>query len=184
MTIASDPPAVTTVALDRPIVVMGVSGCGKSTIAELLAAHYRCRYVDADDLHPLANRGKMAAGIPLGDEDRRPWLRLVGGELARIAHGGSAAVVACSALKRSYRDALREPAPEAFFAHLSGSAEVIRSRLAQRHHAYMPPSLLDSQLQTLQPLEADESGVTVDLALPPQELVRRIVDAVEREHVD
>ncbi len=164
--------------LQRPIVVMGVSGCGKSTIGALLAEYFQCRFVDADDLHPAANKQKMAAGIPLDDDDRWPWLRLVGGALAGLEHEGDAGVVACSALRRGYRDALREPAPGAFFAHLSGSAEVIRARLGRRSHEYMPTGLLDSQFRTLEPLEHDEIGVTVDLVLPPDDMIERIVAAV------
>jgi carbohydrate kinase (thermoresistant glucokinase family) len=144
------------------VVVMGVSGSGKSTIGELVAEALSVPFIDADSLHPLANVEKMAAGQPLTDEDRWPWLAKVGQVLA--AADATGAVVACSALKRVYRDAIRSEAPRALFLHLSGSKELLASRLGRRSGHFMPATLLDSQLQTLEPLAADESGVVVDVA--------------------
>lgn len=145
----------------RPhLVVMGVSGSGKSTIGSLLAKRLGIPFQDADDLHPAANVAKMAAGHPLTDEDRMPWLARVGGELA-AAEGGL--VVACSALKRTYRDAILAVAPAARFVFLEGSHALLESRVNNRPGHFMPASLLDSQLATLEPLAADEPGVTLSL---------------------
>jgi carbohydrate kinase (thermoresistant glucokinase family) len=156
---------------DRPvsrIVVMGVSGCGKSTVGRLLARDLGVPFVDADALHPAANVAKMAGGVPLTVEDRWPWLRLVGAELAGPSGG---AVVACSALRRAYRDVLRESAPGTVFVHLDGTREQLLDRVQSRPDHFMPASLLDSQLATLEPLGADEDGLTLDLTLPPATLV-------------
>lgn len=153
-----------------PIVLMGVSGSGKTTVGERLAEVSGRVFIDGDALHPAANKKKMADGVPLTDEDRWPWLRLVGERLA----AGDGAIVACSALKRSYRDALREAAPDAFFALLSGTRELLAARVAARHHEYMPASLLDSQLATLEPLEPDEFGAVFDVAGSVDETVAAI----------
>ncbi|MFI5084301.1 MAG: gluconokinase, GntK/IdnK-type [Actinomycetales bacterium] len=144
------------------IVVMGVSGSGKTTIGALVAHELGIPFIDGDSLHPVANVAKMAAGTPLTDEDRWPWLETVGKELA--AAGTHGLVVACSALKRSYRDAIRATAPGTAFLHLEGSREVLGSRLEGRSGHFMPVALLESQLQTLEPLAADELGFVVDIA--------------------
>ncbi len=139
---------------------MGVSGSGKSTVGAELARRLGVPFVDADSLHPPANIAKMAAGEPLDDDDRYPWLEGVGAWLADHAGGG---VVSCSALKRAYRDRLRAHCPQVDFLHLRGSADVIGRRLAARTGHFMPAALLQSQLDALEPLGADEAGVTVDV---------------------
>ena len=149
------------------VVVMGVSGCGKSTVGWLLARLLDVPFVDADGLHPAANVARMAAGTPLTDQDRWPWLRVVGGELARTSGG---AVVACSALRRAYRDVLRESAPGTVFVHLTGSREQLATRMAARLDHFMPPSLLDTQLAALEPLGPDEAGITLDVAAAPDRI--------------
>jgi gluconokinase len=143
-----------------PIVVMGVSGSGKSTVGSALAQRLRVPFVDADSLHPPANVAAMSAGQPLDDDDRYPWLERVGEWLADHSDGG---VVSCSALKRKYRDQLRTHCPRVEFLHLRGSPEMIRARLAARPDHFMPAALLRSQFDALEPLGADESGVTVDI---------------------
>ena len=153
----------------RRVVVMGVSGCGKTTIGDLVARELGVPFLDGDSLHPVENVAKMAAGTPLTDEDRWPWLATVGAELAKAGDGGL--VLACSALRRSYRDAIREQAPDTVFLHLHGSKEVLGSRLEGRSGHFMPTTLLDSQLATLEPLEADEAGFVVDIAVPVDEVV-------------
>ncbi|MCL2795782.1 MAG: gluconokinase [Microbacteriaceae bacterium] len=158
----------------KPIVLMGVSGSGKTTVGDRLAEVSGRVFIDADDLHPAANKQKMAAGVPLTDEDRWPWLRIVGERLAV----GDGVIVACSALKRAYRDLLREYAPNAYFALLSGSREVLEARVSGRHHEYMPASLLDSQLALLEPLGADEDGGVFDIAASADEIVEEIRGAL------
>lgn len=143
-----------------PVVVMGVSGSGKSTVGVALAQRLGVPFVDADALHPPANIAKMAAGEPLDDDDRRPWLDKVGEWLAGHRDGG---VVSCSALQRKYRDQLRTHCPEAEFLHLAGSPALIGARLAARTGHFMPPALLRSQFDALEPLGADEAGATVDI---------------------
>ena len=156
------------------LVVMGVSGSGKSVVGAALAQRLRVVFVDADDLHPEANIAKMSAGHPLDDDDRRPWLDIVGEWLA--AHDESGGVVACSALKRSYRDQLRRHAPYVGFVHLDGSREVIARRQASRPGHFMPASLLASQFATLERLAPDEAGEVID--------VDQGVDAIVQEYVD
>jgi gluconokinase len=138
---------------------MGVSGSGKSTVGAALAQRLQVPFVDADTLHPPANIAKMTAGEPLDDDDRRPWLDRVGDWLAGHRDGG---VVSCSALKRQYRDQLRAHCPRIEFLYLSGSPELIGGRLAARSGHFMPAALLRSQFDALEPLGADEAGVTVD----------------------
>jgi beta-N-acetylhexosaminidase len=151
------------------VVVMGVSGCGKTTIGDLVARELGVPFLDGDSLHPVENVAKMAAGTPLTDEDRWPWLATVGARLANAGDGGM--VLACSALRRSYRDAIRAQAPDTIFLHLHGSKEVLRARTEGRTGHFMPPALLESQLATLEPLEADEAGIVVDIAAPVDEVV-------------
>jgi carbohydrate kinase (thermoresistant glucokinase family) len=141
------------------LVVMGVCGAGKSTVGAALAQRMGATFVDSDSLHPQANVEKMAAGNPLTDEDRWPWLGLVGAELTSNHPNGI--VVACSALKRAYRDAIRAKAPAATFVQLKVELPLLQSRVAQRPGHFMPASLLNSQLETLEPLQSDEAGLTV-----------------------
>jgi carbohydrate kinase (thermoresistant glucokinase family) len=153
---------------DWRIVVMGVSGCGKSSVGIALAETLGARFIDGDDLHPAANKAKMSAGIPLDDSDRWPWLDLVSKALAEEVvetSGGSftGTVVACSALKRAYRERILAGAPNTFFVHLDGSREILEKRLGARSGHFMPASLLDSQLATLEPLGADEPGCVLNV---------------------
>lgn len=152
------------------VVVIGVSGSGKSTIAAELAGRMNFRFADADDFHPETNVKKMADGIPLTDEDRLPWLKSLATWMSERAAAGDSTVLACSALKRSYRDLLRQGPAGVAFLHLDGPAETIRKRMLLRDH-FMPAVLLDSQIATLEPLEADEHGATLDLTLTREELV-------------
>ncbi|CCK31274.1 gluconokinase [Streptomyces davaonensis JCM 4913] len=159
------------------IVVMGVAGTGKTTIGPLLAARLGVPYAEGDDFHPQANIAKMSAGIPLDDEDRWPWLDAIGAWAhERTGLGG---VVSSSALKRSYRDRLRAAAPGVVFVHLAGDRELIENRMRQRQGHFMPTALLDSQFATLQPLQADEAGVAVDVSGTPEEITARAAAALE-----
>ncbi len=161
---------------DWRIVVMGVSGCGKSSVGLALAEALGARFIDGDDLHPEANKAKMAAGIPLNDDDRWPWLDLVAAALAEenLDSTGShfnGTVVACSALKRVYRERIGAGAPGTAFVHLHGSRELLAQRMGARPNHFMPVSLLDSQLNTLELLGPDEPGHTYDIAAPVDQLV-------------
>ncbi|MEU7280619.1 gluconokinase [Streptomyces sp. NPDC045431] len=160
------------------VVVMGVSGTGKTTIGPLVAERLGVPYAEGDDFHPEANIAKMSAGTPLDDEDRWPWLDAIG----RWAHGraGLGGVVSSSALKRSYRDRLRAAAPGVVFLHLTGDRALIEGRMAARKGHFMPAALLDSQFATLQPLGADEAGVAVDVSGGPEAIADRAVDALRR----
>ncbi|WP_292677572.1 gluconokinase [Nocardioides sp.] len=154
--------------MDHPVVVMGVSGSGKSTVGAALAGRLRVPFEDADDLHPSANVAKMSRGEPLDDSDRWPWLELIGMWLDRHSDGG---VIACSALKRKYRDQLRHHSDNVEFLLLAGSPEVIARRQAGRPGHFMPASLMSSQFATLEPLAPDEDGVVVDVDQSVDEIV-------------
>jgi gluconokinase len=148
--------------LTHPVLVlMGVSGCGKSTVAGMLAGRLGWDLLEGDDLHPPANVAKMHAGHPLDDDDRWPWLAKIREWIDGHAADGRPGVVTCSALKKTYRDVLR--APDVVFVYLSGSRELIGARLAARHGHFMPASLLDSQFATLEPPGDDERAITVDV---------------------
>lgn len=146
--------------MGSPIVVMGVSGSGKSTVGAALSQRLRVPFADADDFHPPANIAKMTAGHALNDDDRYPWLESIGEWLAGHPDGG---VMSCSALKRRYRDQLRRHCPGVQFVHLAGTQDVIGRRQASRPGHFMPASLLASQFATLEPLTDDENGITIDV---------------------
>jgi gluconokinase len=158
------------------MVVMGVEGSGKTTVARAIADELQIDFLDADSLHSAKNRAKMAAGHALTDADRLPWLRTVGERLRLGNAEGRTLVVACSALKRRYRDLLRDYDANVVFIHLAGPIDVVRERVATRAHEFAGPSLLDSQYGQLEPLEADETGLTLDLSLPVDEIVSSAVD--------
>ena len=158
------------------IVVMGVSGSGKTTIGNLLASRLNFPFRDGDELHSAENIAIMSAGGALNDKDRLPWIKSVG-ELLQIAHGqGESSIVACSALKRAYRDVLRTFVPGVFFIFLDGTLETVQKRILGRQHEFMPPSLLASQFADLEGLELDEPGMRVDIRLTPGEIVNQILE--------
>ena len=161
----------------KAIVVMGVCGCGKSTVGIELAKRLGMSFIDADDLHPSANIAKMSQSVPLNDDDRWPWLDIVGKELASEAGASSGAVAACSALRQAYRDRITEAAGQpVLFVHLAGSYELISERLNARGGHFMPPALLKSQFETLETPNENELAVEVDIALGVDQIVTQIVD--------
>ncbi|MBT2501338.1 gluconokinase [Curtobacterium sp. ISL-83] len=167
-----------------PVLVMGVSGSGKTTIGEAVAVALAERgqpttFVDADDLHPAANKEKMRRGIPLTDEDRWPWLDACAARIVAVEATGSRCVMANSALRRVYRDRLRASVPDLVIAFLDGSHALIAERQAHRHHEFMPPSLLDSQFATLERPQPDEAAVAVSIAGPVDDTVTAILAALE-----
>jgi gluconokinase len=160
------------------IVVMGVAGSGKSTVARHLRDRFGPAMAEADDFHPPPNIAKMSGGEPLTDGDRWPWLEALARWTAERRATGTSTVLACSALKRSYRDVLRRPAPDTYFLHLHGAEELLHRRMRDRDH-FMPPALLRSQFETLEVLQPDEHGATLDVAPPVDELVRQAVRLVQ-----
>jgi gluconokinase len=159
----------------RPMLVMGVSGSGKSVLGQALGHRLGIPFVDADDLHPASNKARMAAGIPLTDAERIPWLGDVARTIARRLSLGHPTVVACSALKRVYRDLLRTYVPDLLVIYLDGSQETIQSRLSERQHEYMPASLLASQIADLEPPDADEAHIRISLDIPVEAAADLIV---------
>lgn len=153
---------------------MGVSGCGKSTVGRLLAEKLDAKFIDGDDLHPEENKAKMAAGIPLNDDDRWPWLAKVGTSLTAEEN----IVIACSALKRGYRERILSFSGETVFLHLHGTRELLADRLHSRTNHFMPAALLDSQLATLEPLQFDEPGRVIDINQPIEDIVDSCVELI------
>jgi gluconokinase len=153
------------------LIVMGVSGSGKSTIAENLAERLGWRYEDGDKFHPTSNVAKMSAGHPLTDEDRWPWLQAIADEIDRACKAGEHVVIACSALKHSYRDVLVHGRTDVGVVYLRGTQELIAGRLAQRKGHFMPPGLLASQFKTLEPPDTDENPMTVPIDASVEEIV-------------
>lgn len=151
------------------VVMMGVSGSGKTTVGAALAQRLRVPFADADDFHPEANIAKMSAGIPLDDDDRGPWLQAIAAWL--VEHSPTGGVASCSALKRSYRDVLTHAAPHAVYLHLHGDRDVLAARVAGRPGHFMPAALIDSQFATLEVLQPDELGAVLDVAEPVDTLV-------------
>ena len=156
------------------LVVMGVSGTGKSTVAEMLAGRLGWDLEEGDDLHPAANVAKMTAGEPLTDDDRWPWLATISAWIQDHTSSDAPGIITCSALRRVYRDRLRGPGVA--FVHLDGSKEDISALLGKRTDHFMPSSLLDSQLATLEPLQADERGVVIPLQKDPEDEVLQIIN--------
>ena len=152
-------------------VVMGVTGCGKTTVGIALAKTLGIEFIDSDDLHPESNKKKMSSGTPLTDSDREPWLQ----EVSKTLQKHESVIVACSALKKSYRSTILAGAPTTKFVHLSGSKELIFARLSERSHHFMPIGLLDSQFQTLEPLDPEESGKVFEISKPVDEIVNEVI---------
>lgn len=169
----NEPPAVPAV-----IIVMGVSGSGKTTVGTLLAQRLRRKFEDADRFHPPLNIDKMRRGIPLTDEDRWPWLNAITAWIGEACRAGKYGVIACSALKRCYRDVLIGDRANVRLVYLKGSETLIASRIADRHAHFMPRSLLHSQFEALEEPTADENPVVVSIEPEPSEIVARIVSAL------
>lgn len=156
------------------MVIMGVQGSGKTTIGQALADRLNIQFIDGDDLHPAANKQKMAGGSPLTDEDRVPWLKAIGDAIATGRAEGRITIVACSALKRWYRELLRASDPQLVFVHLVGDKGLLADRIAHRDHEYMPSTLLDSQIETLEPLAEWEHGIAISVDQTPAAIVDEV----------
>lgn len=161
------------------VVVMGVSSTGKTLVGARLAAALDAEFVEGDDLHPESNIAKMGEGTPLTDEDRWPWLEAIADRTREVAAGGRSTVVTCSALKRTYRDVLRTAADDTFFVHLHGTFNLLAQRMRERQGHFMPPALLQSQFETLEPLETDERGALVDVSPSPDAVVAAALAALD-----
>ena len=165
--------------IPRRLIVMGVTGCGKSTVGALLAGRLGARFLDGDDYHPKANVEKMASGTPLTDQDRWPWLDRLCEAMDDTVAQTRRVVLACSALRRVYRDRLTEGCAAApFFIHLTGPRELIHARMAARREHYMPTALLDSQIATLEELQPDENAMSVQIDDGADRIVERILQGL------
>ena len=162
-------------SVPAPVVIMGVAGCGKTTIGQLLAGRLGAPYAEADSFHPAGNVEKMSQGIPLTDQDRQPWLEAIAGRIRQDNH----LVVSCSALKRRYRDILRQAGPRTWLVHLVIDRETATARVAGRATHFMPASLMNSQFADLEPLR-DEAGLAVDATRAPEEIITTILSALAR----
>ncbi|WP_298890647.1 gluconokinase [uncultured Serinicoccus sp.] len=162
------------------LVIMGVSGTGKSTIGLALHERLGWEFAEGDDFHPQANVDKMTSGRPLMDEDRWPWLKALAAWTAERDAAGTPTLLTCSALRRSYREVLSEGGAGTWFVHLSGDKGLLLDRMSTRDH-FMPPSLLESQLDTLEPLEADERGAVYDVANPPERIARMVLAQLDQD---
>lgn len=166
------------------VVVMGVAGSGKTTIGTALAARLERAFAEGDDFHSAANVAKMTRGEPLTDADREPWLAALGEWIASHDRAGRSTVLTCSALKRRYRDTLRAAAPRrVVFLHLAAPKDALLERMRKRKGHFMPPELLDAQLGALEPLGADEPGITLDAAAPPSAIVETALAALQEQQV-
>jgi gluconokinase len=168
-----------TCAIPCALVVMGVSGAGKSTVGEALAARLGWPYEDGDRFHPESNVAKMHAGHPLTDEDRWPWLRAIAGEIDRVCKAGHHVVIACSALRRVYRDVLVHGRTDVRIVFLNGTEPLIGERLSHRKGHFMPPGLLASQFATLEPPGAEEDAVSVSIDAPVEKIVDDILEQLD-----
>jgi gluconokinase len=156
------------------VIVMGVCGCGKTTVAEKLASELEADFIEGDDLHPAGNKQKMSSGVALCDEDRWPWLDAIAQKAKSAASQGGQVVISCSALKRIYRDRLRSTGLTTRFVHLTGSVQLLQKRMDERRDHFMPAGLLASQLAALEPPGVDEHALTLDIANEPDTLVTAI----------
>jgi len=164
--------------MTRCAIVMGVSGCGKTSVGEGLSRSTSIRFVDGDALHPQANVDKMSAGNPLTDQDRWPWLEAIGREFAQSPEP---LIIGCSALKRSYRDMIRHHAGAMVtFIHLTGTREIISQRMQARKHHFMPPALLDSQFAALEPPAPDEDSISIDIDQPLEAIIAQAAQHLSR----
>jgi len=168
--------------MSSSIVVSGPSGSGKTTVAVALAERMGWEFGEGDDFHPAENVARMRAGIPLDDEARRPWLARIAAWIGEHEAAGRSCVVTCSALKRSYRDQLRDGHPSVWFAQLTVPEDVLASRVGTRKGHYMPPSLVHSQIAILEPLAADEPGLTIPGTDSPEQAIDDVLAALARAH--
>lgn len=162
-------------------VIMGVSGSGKSTVGKAIADHFKASFIDGDDLHPRANIIKMKSGIPLDDEDRKPWLERINDVFFSFENRHQSGVVVCSALKKKYRDMLREGNEGLIFVHLYGSKDLIRERMSRRQGHFMKEEMLNSQFAALEFPDSEADVINVDISGSPEEIVKKAVSQIEKK---
>lgn len=162
-------------------VIMGVSGSGKSTVGKAIADHFKASFIDGDDLHPRANIIKMKSGIPLDDEDRKPWLERINDVFFSFENRHQSGVVVCSALKKKYRDMLREGNEGLIFVHLYGSKDLIRERMSRRQGHFMKEEMLNSQFAALEFPDSEADVINVDISGSPEEIVKKAVSQIKKK---